>query len=630
MSKKLTLEEAIERAGGTVPVGSDFGIPDDPSVAASAASGTVDALVDAAIVAPQGALLEHADEAIGLFSEDAAESYRGAVKGARERSPYATMGAELGMPDPLMGLGKLGKAGRVFSKGEGLAGSLAQDVATSAAVQHGVSGDVDAWDTGLAAGMGQLLRWVPRALAGDPKDVRASYTGMKRQADILKSKAKGDVSVTEVMDDMMDKLDKDHGFFSGGKSKFNSSTLKFEPVSKAGNLKGKIIPASERELLSRANTAKKDIWNQIKVIEDPKRGEILDHDDLVANGFYEITGQTATTSGKESLAVEKLLETVKDEIFPSGTKKVSLGRLIDQKRKLYERTDYLKEGSNGYLIPVRKKIAKVLNEMIGQTIENPNYSKLNAKYGEFADIETSLKARDLFKGTRDEEILDPSSYGTGAKYGALNWLKDKMLDIRKPFSQMKDTMDKTPMLQEAIQTPVRKSGAMFFSPEEPQRADRRPQSVMTPQERMDMNLPKKLMNATVPRSTEALQGEMGKVFKLKIAQNAVEIVQNRMVEAGIDPTQADPAEVQLAAKDLYKNVSEIIDERPEDIPSVLPMWIKQYPQMFDKDRYNRIDGIVPQSMQPMVREEIRKSQDMGNIDRIKKLDLLNRTGEYQD
>lgn len=159
--------------------------------------------------------------------------------------------------------------------------------------------------------------------------------------------------------------------------------------------------------------------------------------------------------------------------------------------------------------------------------------------------------------------------------------------------------------------------------------NRGPQSVMDPMERMTFNMPKKLIETRLPRTTEGVQ-QNAKIFKLKFAQEAEGIVKKEMMAQGIDPEMMDEMEIQERATEMYKDLSHVLDNRPEEIGAMLPAWITMFPHMFEKDRYNRIDGVVPASMQPMVREEIRKNQNISNTERIKKLDLLNRSGEYKD
>ncbi len=159
--------------------------------------------------------------------------------------------------------------------------------------------------------------------------------------------------------------------------------------------------------------------------------------------------------------------------------------------------------------------------------------------------------------------------------------------------------------------------------------DRRPQSLMNPQEALEMNLPKKLLKTKLPRNIQGIM-ENKQLFRMKVAQEAESLVTDRMAKAGVDTQMISPDEIRKAASELYKNVSTALEGDEKDINKILPMWINQYPQMFEDDAYGRINNIVPNSMKPQVRDDLRKNKNIGTREKIEKLDLLNRTGEYID
>lgn len=161
---------------------------------------------------------------------------------------------------------------------------------------------------------------------------------------------------------------------------------------------------------------------------------------------------------------------------------------------------------------------------------------------------------------------------------------------------------------------------------------REPQSFMSPRQRLEMkefNLPKALLESKIPRTSKGLQ-ENAQLFKMKVAQEAENIVADRMNASGADPEMADPAEIRDAAKQLYTQVTILLDERPQDIPKMLPVFASQMPHFFEDDAYNRIEGVVPMSLRPKVRDDIRKNSSLTSRQKMAKVDLLNRTGEYFD
>jgi len=156
--------------------------------------------------------------------------------------------------------------------------------------------------------------------------------------------------------------------------------------------------------------------------------------------------------------------------------------------------------------------------------------------------------------------------------------------------------------------------------------------MMSPTDRIDLqsNMAKKLQMAKIPRNSEAIQANP-RLLKYKLAQNAEAIVSRKMAAAGLDPASM-PEEVRQAAESFYGQAELLLNESPEDIPAILPMWTKQMPELFEKDRYNRIDNVVPASMRQDVSEEIRKSGRHGTKksthEMIAELDELHSTGKY--
>ena len=101
--------------------------------------------------------------------------------------------------------------------------------------------------------------------------------------------------------------------------------------------------------------------------------------------------------------------------------------------------------------------------------------------------------------------------------------------------------------------------------------------------------------------------------------------------AGLDP-ESMPDEVSSAAESLYKNAEMLLTEMPDEIPAILPVWVQTMPELFEKDRLNRIDGVVPNSMRADASKEIEKSGKYGTKksthDMIAELDELHSTGRY--
>lgn len=155
---------------------------------------------------------------------------------------------------------------------------------------------------------------------------------------------------------------------------------------------------------------------------------------------------------------------------------------------------------------------------------------------------------------------------------------------------------------------------------------RSPDSLIGPRERLEVNLSKDLIKAKLPRTSDYIKQNKD-LFKLKAAQNAENVVRRRMVSSGMMPDEIDPNDVQEAARNMFEQLKVVLEDNA-DIDAVFPLWVQEMPELFEKDRYNRLNGQVPESMKPLVRDDIRKNRKISNIERVNQLSELNRSGRY--
>jgi hypothetical protein len=157
-----------------------------------------------------------------------------------------------------------------------------------------------------------------------------------------------------------------------------------------------------------------------------------------------------------------------------------------------------------------------------------------------------------------------------------------------------------------------------------------PQSmnIMSPMEKMEFNFPEKLIKSKLPRNTKDFIAKKD-LFKYKVAQELEGHLADQAAQMGLE--DADSNEIRQAAVNKFQMITEVIDNGSEkDIHKMLPKWITEFNHMYEDDEWNRINNVVPVPMRPILRDEIRKNQKLNNTQRIAKLDLLHRTGEYID
>jgi len=122
---------------------------------------------------------------------------------------------------------------------------------------------------------------------------------------------------------------------------------------------------------------------------------------------------------------------------------------------------------------------------------------------------------------------------------------------------------------------------------------REPQSVR--------NIPEELIRTPIPRSTEGIL-ENKEVLRLKLAQQGPQI---------------------------YEQVMEVVDNQPELIPDVVPVISQVLPHLFENDKYGRFDGvIVDPKKKEMARQDLMMMDSLSNVEKMIKMDSINKTGEF--
>lgn len=90
------------------------------------------------------------------------------------------------------------------------------------------------------------------------------------------------------------------------------------------------------------------------------------------------------------------------------------------------------------------------------------------------------------------------------------------------------------------------------------------------------------------------------------------------------------AKVAQEIPEAYAQVEDVLMNMPDRLPDIVPMLTNMMPEMFDYDKYQRFDNVVPMQMREKATRDIILDDNLSNTDRMKKLDLLNRTGELYD
>jgi competence protein ComGF len=88
--------------------------------------------------------------------------------------------------------------------------------------------------------------------------------------------------------------------------------------------------------------------------------------------------------------------------------------------------------------------------------------------------------------------------------------------------------------------------------------------------------------------------------------------------------------IRLQAPNLYPHAAEIIKNQPEMLDEFLAGAIVKFPFIFEKDKYNRVNGkIIDPMLQEKARKDITRKQGISNTEKVAMYHRLNITnGEY--
>lgn len=620
---KATEEEmrSIQRAA---PLSA--GIDTWESVAPETLQQIVETGSDVATVVPQAMSLELADEAVEkLFGKEAADKYRDYVSQARQRSPISTTLAELASPSPISKLKLATKVGKKIPQ-------IAEDVATYAAIQKGTGQDITEGGVigSMAAGAG--LRALPK-LFSDYQKSRAAHLNIgdisrfDKKAKSLSRQGKY-VDVEDYTRQMLDRYDKEYNFFAPGKTTFDPVAMKFIPESEVTG--GKLTKAikrsaqapSRKELLMRNRTASEQVADRLnKRLDELSEGDISmqmgmfetpdvitinreQFDNYKEQMFADLIAQNQPIDPKVRNEISEAINMVKDEVFggkdlAGGGNLATIRDLNDAKRRIYDMVEgeYEKLNVSTPKKEALQRMAVALKTMVNDLAGDPEVIRMN-KFLE--DMNSSREG--LLKGVAgqfaEKSTTGIKPYGT-AEYKAGSFLEKQADRIMTPISQMSAEIQQDPALMEGLKGMSSAAMPRLFRAEESDLSRQSPIYRSPDAISAQMNLPTQLISMRIPRTVEGIM-ENKQLVLAKVAQ-----------------------EMPM----MFPQIQAIM-ESAVDVNDALPMLIEMLPHMFEKDRYNRINNILPEDMKPMVMEEIRKDENLSPTEKISRLDLMNRTGEY--
>jgi hypothetical protein len=117
--------------------------------------------------------------------------------------------------------------------------------------------------------------------------------------------------------------------------------------------------------------------------------------------------------------------------------------------------------------------------------------------------------------------------------------------------------------------------------------------------------PRQMIKYRIPRSTDG------------ILQNK-EMVLAKIAQAGVPD-------------EMYQTIAYALNESPEQVSSVAPLIMTQYPNLFEQSKYKIFDGVItdPNDKARMA-DDISKRDDLNSIQRAKMIGQINKTGKVPE
>jgi hypothetical protein len=105
----------------------------------------------------------------------------------------------------------------------------------------------------------------------------------------------------------------------------------------------------------------------------------------------------------------------------------------------------------------------------------------------------------------------------------------------------------------------------------------------------------------------------------------------RTTKAILENKEFVKAKIHMYAPQMESIVADTLDNDPDAIAGLLPVIMMQFPQIFQRDPYNRVDGkIMDPNLKAKARKDILQNKDYSSGEKAKRLSDLNESGYLED
>ena len=611
MAKKTWRDYSEVVEEGTIPTPNanpmipqeEMEVYSDPSLVKSLVKGAGEAIVDSAIVLPQATSIETLDKGISAINPELGEAYKSAVDASRERSPIATTFTELLSPNPINKVIRGGK----------LAGA-AVDAATSAIYQGATEGEVDPEQVAVDTVAGRILGKTASTLVGDRKANRAKLLNL---GDIKELRKKGRGRADSYVDSLLDDLESTELFAGGVVDSFDTATGKFGGTAGIKDkVKQPFLPPSAKEMRDRTIMARQTIGSEIEDIilknssATPGGAPAIGMDANQVVNDPEIARWINSYPNRGNNPREKALQETLESMFAdSPGVPATVFEINAEKRRLYDLLagDYGKVQISNPDRQAKIELANILKNKVEQGILDPaergRYQRLNGHYETFATIGEPL-SRKIEKQYATGGSASITPYGS-PEYRAYTTAQSLVPDTSGVRSQTASSYEMGNPL-----TGVRGMSDSFRS-----RVTPMIQGGMSEDPSVNENNRYTPMNRAPQSSTDAIFREV------KIPRSTEGFLENKDVL------------IQKVARfqpDMLPQAMEIANLPVEEIQDQLPLLVTMFPQLFEPDKYGRVDGIIIDPvMQEKARKDLEYDTSLTNVQKAIYLNKLNQSGKLE-
>lgn len=543
------------------------------------------------ISAAQGATLSFADEIAGGLSaawqkasgdkrpyseiyKEVRDAVRGKTSEAREQSPVTSFVAEILGSAPYGGSGIMRRAATGAAIGAGEAKEV-EDVPSMSAIGGALGGTSEA----ITKAVGSMFK--------DPNILRARYTG----ATPKEFERVGLLGDPEKSAEFLDKT----GFFKNKSAEFSPEKMSFVPTKKGG------FP-SRQEALKRAKDAINKLGEYIQskiskkspdfVIEGVPSEGVYSWEDFIGDESLldDVNNYLSKVYGQKeaNAAAEKTMNKFLEEIGEGST--LSDIQRIKQNLMASIAEGYKKQDPDLVDLNMKKIIANRLKNFITEQMgeEGADIAHANEIMHNLFNVKTTLSK----KVSAEKAGMNRSNIPA---FGQIGYKVQRGMEIlgggEKGLLSRARGAEIIDSIPEGIKRPARMTPLQIIKGAE-EDYGREPQSI-----------PESIVRTPLPRDTDRILE--GKDFVLaKAAQQAPE---------------------------MFDHVREVLENNPEVLPDILPGLVNGFPQLFERDQYNRVDGkIIDPAMREKARKDTMMREDLSKIEKAIIINELNKTGIFHD